>query len=123
MDKISLSRIDFYGYHGVYPEENKLGQRYTVDLDLYFPLNVPGRSDALEDTVNYAEVYGLLKQIVEGSPFKLIEALAERIASEVLHTYTKVNTVTVRVTKPNPPFAIHFQGVTVDITRSREAHQ
>ena len=74
MDKIILEKMDFYGYHGVYPEENKLGQRYRVDLTLYVDLKTAGQTDDLSNSVNYAEIYTLCKEIVEGKPFNLIEA-------------------------------------------------
>ncbi|WP_442602068.1 dihydroneopterin aldolase [Paenibacillus sp. KN14-4R] len=120
MDKIILTRMEFYGYHGVIPQENVLGQRYYVDVEMVFPLHKAGLNDDIEQSVNYAEAYEHIKQVVQGEPFKLIEALAECIASRLLHTYTIINEVTVRVIKPHPPFDIHFQGVTVEITRSRE---
>lgn len=119
IDKMRLSRMQFYGYHGVFPEENKLGQRFYVDLELSLDLSKAGQTDDLEQTVNYAEVYERVKRIVEGKPFRLIEALAENVASDVLHQYTSVNDVTVRVVKPHPPFDIHFDGVTVEINRKR----
>ncbi|MBD2866071.1 MULTISPECIES: dihydroneopterin aldolase [Paenibacillus] len=119
MDTMRLSRMQFYGYHGVFPEENKLGQRFYVDLELSLDLSKAGQTDDLEQTVNYAEVYERVKRIVEGKPFRLIEALAENVASDVLHQYTSVNDVTVRVVKPHPPFDIHFDGVTVEINRKR----
>lgn len=118
-DKMMLKGMSFYGHHGVFPEENKLGQRFYVDTELYFPLDKAGRSDQLEDTVNYAEIYEFIKRIVEQKTFKLIEALAEDIASELLQTYTSINEITVRVVKPHPPFAIVFDGVTVEIHRKR----
>jgi 7,8-dihydroneopterin aldolase/epimerase/oxygenase len=119
MDKITLSRMQFFGHHGVFAEENKLGQRFYVDAELILPLDKPGKSDQIDDTVNYAEAFFLIQRIVEGKPFKLIEALADCIASELLHTYTSINEVTVRVIKPHPPFNVHFDGVTVEINRKR----
>jgi dihydroneopterin aldolase len=119
MDKITLTGMQFYGYHGVFPEENKLGQRFVVDVDMMMPLERPGRSDRIEDTVNYAEVYEVIRQIVEQRTFKLIEALAEQVASALLTSYTDINEVTVRVHKPHPPVNIHFQGVSVEIHRKR----
>jgi 7,8-dihydroneopterin aldolase/epimerase/oxygenase len=120
LDKIILSRMAFYGYHGVFPEENKLGQQFYVDAELSLPLGEAGRSDELEHTVNYAEVYYTVQGIVEGRSFRLLEALAENIASTLLQTYTSINESKVRVIKPHPPFKIFFEGVTVEITRKRE---
>lgn len=120
MDKMVLRRMEYYGYHGVFAEERKLGQRFYIDLELELDLQEAGISDDLTKTVNYAEVHELVKQIVEQKSFKLIEALAEHIASSVLDTYTSVDALTVKVTKPHPPFDIHFEGVTVEIHRSRK---
>lgn len=120
MDKMILHRMEYYGYHGVFEEERKLGQRFYVDLELELDLQGAGVSDDLTLTVNYAEVHFLVKKIVETKSFKLIEALAEHIASSVLDTYTVINAVTVKLTKPHPPFDIHFQGVTVELHRTRK---
>ncbi|CAM3691961.1 dihydroneopterin aldolase [Marinicrinis lubricantis] len=120
MDKIVLSQMRFYGYHGVFPEETKLGQRFMVDVKLFLDLTSAGRTDRLEETVNYASVTETIRGIVEGKPFKLIEALAERIAAAVLGEYEIIQAITVRVLKPDPPFDIHFQGVSVEIHRKRE---
>lgn len=120
MDKMMLRRMEYYGYHGIFEEERKLGQRFYVDLELELDLHAAGVNDDLSQTVNYAEVHELVQGIVEKKSFKLIEALAEHIASAVLDTYTRVDALTVQVTKPHPPFDIHFEGVTVKLHRSRK---
>lgn len=122
MDRMQLKRMVFYGYHGVYPEENKLGQKYFVDLDMRMDLGRAARSDDVNDTVNYADIHALVKGIVEGPPVKLIETLTENIASAVLGTYTSIIKATVSVTKPNPPFDITFDGVTVELRRQRDGN-
>lgn len=119
MDKIELKGMRFYGYHGVYPEENKLGQKFIVDLVLHLDLAEAGRTDDLAASLSYAEVCKLVEEIVTGPPHKLIEALAEHIATKVLDLYTKVSEITVRVTKPNPPVDVLFDGATVEIHRRR----
>lgn len=120
MDKMMIKGMRFYGYHGVYPEENKLGQQYYVDLELHMDLEQAARTDDLSQTINYADLHAFTKAIVEGPPFKLIEALTGHIASRVLDVYTSVDEITVRVTKPHPPFDIHFEGVTVELHRKRD---
>ncbi|MEB3103286.1 dihydroneopterin aldolase [Ferviditalea candida] len=120
MDKITLQGMRFFGYHGVFPEENKLGQRFVVDLTLFADLKRAGVNDALADTVNYAEILETTRKVVEEESFQLIEAVAERIASLLLDTYTKINEITVKVTKPHPPVDAHFDGVSVEINRKRE---
>jgi 7,8-dihydroneopterin aldolase/epimerase/oxygenase len=119
MDKMSLHRMEFYAYHGVFEEENRLGQRFVVDVELQLDLAAAGQSDDLNRTINYAELYEHVRQMVENETFKLIETVAETIASRLLQLYTMIESLTVRVTKPNPPFRANFDGVTVEIHRHR----
>ncbi|HAA6746256.1 TPA_asm: dihydroneopterin aldolase [Listeria monocytogenes] len=119
MDKIYLNELVFYGYHGVLKEETKLGQTFRVSLILGLSAKKAGISDSVEDTVSYADVYETVKEIVEGKPFKLIEALAEKIASEVLTGYPLLEEVTVKLIKPNSPIPGHYDSVAVEIERKR----
>ncbi|REK54672.1 MAG: dihydroneopterin aldolase [Thermobacillus sp.] len=122
MDKMIVRGMRFFGYHGVIPEENRLGQQFMVDVELALDLEEAAAADDLAKTVNYADLHARVKRIVEGPPCRLIEALARRIATDLLDTYTNINEVLVRVTKPHPPFDIHFDGVTVELRRKREQH-
>lgn len=119
-DMMRMEQIELYGHHGVFTEENKLGQKFIIDLTMFLDLKPAGISDSLEDTIDYAQVYEQVKHIVTGPAFQLIEALAERIADEILKQFEKVQRIIVKVTKPNPPFQIHFQGVSVQIERKRD---
>ncbi|UQD50700.1 dihydroneopterin aldolase [Bacillus methanolicus] len=119
MDKIMLNQMTFYGYHGVFPEETKLGQRFIVDLKVELDLKKAGESDNLEDSVNYGELYEACREVVEGKPLKLVEAVAEKIASKILHDFETVELCTVKVTKPDPPIPGHYRSVAVEITRRR----
>lgn len=119
MDKIYLNELAFYGYHGVLQEETKLGQTFRVSLILGLSTKKAGQSDSVDDTVSYADVYETVKGIVEGTPFKLIEAIAEKIASEVLTDYPLLEEITVKLIKPNPPIPGHYDSVAVEIKRKR----
>ena len=119
MDIIRLTNMQFYGRHGVYPEENRLGQRFFVSLELRLDLSAAGKADDLAATVDYSEVYRLVRSVVEGETFRLVEALAEAVASRVLDAYDKIQEATVRVVKPHPPFDAVFDGVEVELTRKR----
>ncbi|MCE5172377.1 dihydroneopterin aldolase [Paenibacillus profundus] len=119
-DRMQLHRMEFFGRHGVFQEERALGQLWYVDLDLQIDLRQAGVSDNLNDSVNYADIFYMVKSIVEEQSFQLVEALTERIAAALLDAYPRINEATVRVTKPHPPFDIHFQGLTVEMTRVRD---
>ena len=119
MDKIYVNQMEFYGYHGVFPEETKLGQRFVVDVIVETDLSKAGHSDHLEDSVNYGEIFEVVKGIVEGKPFKLLEAIAERITDELLARFSTIHSCTVKVIKPNPPIPGNYHSVAVEITRGR----
>lgn len=119
MDKMYVTGMKFYGYHGVFAEEQKLGQRFNVDVTLSMDLSKAGLTDELDQTVNYKEVYDAVKEIVEGDPVKLLESLAESIAASLLGKFTSVDETTVKVIKPDPPIPGHYDSVAVEITRGR----
>jgi dihydroneopterin aldolase len=104
-DRIRLNDMIFYGYHGVLPEERTLGQRFVVSVELRTDLRSAGATDDLRQTVNYAEVYGIVRTIVTGEPRQLIEAVAEQIAQQVLAGYEAVESLTVSIRKPEVPMA------------------
>jgi dihydroneopterin aldolase len=119
MDKILFQGMQFYAYHGVFSEENKLGQTYLVDLEVYMDLRPAGESDQLEKTINYGHLYELVQKIVQGETYNLIETIAEKVASQALETFKQMNEIVVRVTKPNPPIPGHYNAVAVEIRRGR----
>ena len=116
MDKIIFQGMQFYAYHGVFEEETRLGQKFEVDLELFLDLKKAGQSDCLEDTVNYAQVYQVTKEFVMGTPKKLLESLAENIATKLISSFPLVGVV-VRIRKLQPPIPGHLQSVAVEIKR------
>ncbi|MFF2179361.1 dihydroneopterin aldolase [Lysinibacillus sp. NPDC058147] len=118
MDFIHLKDMQFYGYHGVLAAETTLGQRFRANVSLAVDMTKAGETDDLNYTVNYAEVYALCRDIVEGEPFKLIEALVSKIANSILETYSeKVKGVRVELIKPDPPIHGYYKEVSVEVTR------
>ena len=119
-DRIILEGMQFYGYHGVNPEERALGQPYVVDLAVELDLSGPGKSDRLEDTVSYPRLYRSVKTVVEGQSKNLLEATAEAIANTVLAEF-EVDAVLVRVKKPRPPIrGSVIENAAVEIYRTRD---
>ena len=115
-DRLVLKNMVFYGYHGVFAAEKELGQRLEVDVELQLDLRPAAAADDLELSVNYVEVYTLVKEIVEEREFGLLEALAEAIAGEILAAYS-VEAVGVRVRKPFPPSGGILDYIEVEINR------
>lgn len=115
MDRILLEGMAFFGHHGVHPTERELGNRFVVDAELERDLSVPGRSDRLEDALDYREPYRAVREVVEGEPCHLLEALAERIADRLL-ALDGVGRVMVRVRK-RPPLPGEFASFGVEVVR------
>lgn len=118
MGWIFIHDMQFYGYHGVYVEETKLGQRFTVSVDLQCDMRLAAQHDDLTLTVNYAEVYNVVKAVMEGDPYQLLEAVAEHVASSLLQRFNMIHTVRVRLEKPNAPIAGIFAVAGVEIERT-----
>lgn len=116
-DRITLRNLVFYAYHGVFAAEKELGQRFEVDVDMYGDFQTAARADDIDMTVSYADVYALVKEIVEEREFDLIEALAATIGEEVLEGHP-ISRVTVRVRKPHAPLGGPADYVECEISRS-----
>lgn len=120
MDKIFVSGMRFYGYHGVYEEENRLGQRFHVDLTCELDLAPAGTTDDLTNGVSYAGLYQVTEDIVTGEAVNLLETLGERISAAVLAHSPLIQRVTVKVIKPDPPIPGHYDAVAIEMTRGRD---
>ena len=119
-DSIQLKGMIFYGYHGISPAEQELGQRFVVDLETYRELGSAGLSDDPEDTVNYSRMYRLIKEVMEGPSRRLLESLAETIAQGILADFD-VDAVKVRVEKPEVPMkGSILEHAAVEIFRERD---
>ena len=118
MDYIHVRDMQFFGYHGVLREETVLGQRFRASVSLAVDIQKAGETDNLEHTVSYVGVYDICKEVIEGKPYKLIEAVAETVASRILSQYEgQVMGCRVEIIKPDPPIPGHYKEVAVEIVR------
>jgi dihydroneopterin aldolase len=120
LDAVTLSGITAVGHHGVFDFERRDGQPFIVDAVLHLDLRPAGTSDDLTRTAHYGEVAEQVGSIITGAPFQLIEALAEKIAADILASYPVVEAVDITVHKPKAPIQVPFGDVTVTIHRSRQ---
>jgi 7,8-dihydroneopterin aldolase/epimerase/oxygenase len=116
MDKIHIQKIRAYGYIGFLPEEQVLGQWFEVNVTLGVDLQTPGKSDQLEDTIDYCQAIAIVKKIVTTEKFCLIERLAQAIADQLL-SLDKINFVQIQVIK-QPPIPDFGGQVMVEIIRN-----
>ena len=115
-DRVLIEGLTFFGYHGVRPEEQRLGQQFRVDVELTLDLGRAASSDRVADTVNYEEICRLVLEVGKGRRCNLVETLAERIAAVLLKAFP-AQEVLVRVKKTSPPFDGTLTAVGVEIRR------
>jgi len=118
MDVIRLGEMVFYGYHGVSAAEKETGRRFEVDCELETDLAAPGKSDRLQDTVDYVAVYERIRAIVEGKAFSLIESLAIALVDAILEEFP-VFRVTLKIRKKIPPIAGNIDHIEIEVTRQQ----
>ncbi len=117
MDIIKIENLEIYAYHGVYPEENKLGQSFYINAALYTDTRQAGLSDELTHSTNYGEVCHFMTDWMKQHTCKLIEGAAEQLARECLLTFPLVKKLTLEVRKPQAPVGLPFESVSVQIER------
>ena len=119
-DRIVLSNMAFRARHGVAAWEKVDAQRFEVDVELVVDVQRAALDDDLTQTVDYADVYEVTRQVVESTTFNLIEALAEAIAQEILGGRPHVREIVVRVRKPEVRLGGPLDYAGVEIRRIRD---
>ena len=108
----------FYAYHGVMEQERRVGGEYSVSLTVEADLTDAARTDDVADTVNYATLYALVEREM-AVPSRLLEHVAGRIARRSMEEFDRITTVTVKVTKLNPPMGADSKGAAVELKMMR----
>lgn len=116
MDKLFISHLEFYGHCGITPEEQKTGQRFSLDLEIGCDVGRIARTDQLRDTFDYAAISRRVIEIARKEQFRLIETMAERLAQIVL-TEFGVKRLTLRLRKMAPPIEPIMAFSAVEINR------
>ena len=117
MDKIYIRDLEFIGYHGVFEEEKKLGQKFYVTLELITNLRDAGLNDDILKTTHYGEVAKTVEKIFFSKKYDLIETLAEDIAREILLNFNLISELKLEIKKPWAPVGIPLDNVAVEINR------
>lgn len=118
-DRIFIRGLSLHANHGVMAHEAKVGQSFTIDVDLEIDLSAAARSDKVADTVSYDKVVECITKAFCAQRHRLIEAAAGGIADSVLSAFPRVRSVRVTIHKPHAPIAATFDDVGVTLVRSR----
>lgn len=116
-DKITIKGLEVFANHGVYPEENRLGQKFVVNAVLYVDTRAAGLSDDLDLSVNYGTVCHQITDFLTANTYKLIERVAEELARHILINNPLVHEIDVEIEKPGAPIGLPLETVSVKIHR------
>lgn len=118
-DRIILRDLGFYGFHGLFAEEERLGQRFFIDLECGVDLSAPGETDTIGHTVSYADIYDVVKSTFEGQRTRLIEALGHNIVSALFARFGDINWIVIRIRKPEAPIVMVQGEAAIELHRMR----
>lgn len=118
MNKVLLSNMMFYGFHGVHEYEREVGQRFYIDVEYCVDADRAALSDDLSDAVDYTAIYSHVKQVIENHRYQLLEALGRHIADSLLEQEL-IKEVTIRVRKPYVPIPGQIDYVQVETKRTK----
>lgn len=118
-DVIRIMNAVFYAYHGVATDEQNLGGKFAIDIEMEGDFSAAMETDDLRRTIDYEAVYSQVQGIMTTRKYYLLEALANTIAGEIMGSYEAVLAITVRVRKPHPPVRGVVDHVEVEVRRAR----
>lgn len=117
MDEIRIENLEVYAGHGVFPEENRVGQPFFVNAVLYTDVRQAGQKDDLALSTHYGEVSHLVNCFLKEHTFQLIEAAAEQTAEQILLQFPLIKALDLEIRKPKAPIGLPFESVSVKIHR------
>ena len=117
MDYIKITGLKIFAHHGVLPEEKKNGQDFYINARLFYSMKQPGKTDDLNDAINYAQVCAFMTETFTAQSFDLIEAAAEHLCHAVLQEFCALEKIELELCKPHAPIGLPFTDVSVNMTR------
>jgi dihydroneopterin aldolase len=119
-DIIRIQNASFYAYHGVASDEQSLGGKFEVDVEIHSDLSAAFHTDSLKSTIDYEAVYSLIQKTVTQKKYFLLEALANTIAERLLTEFAAIEAAIVTVRKPHPPVKGVIDHVEIVVTKGRK---
>lgn len=117
--KIYLRNVRFHAFHGVLPQEGIVGNDYLVNLVLDYDFSSAMKTDDLQETLNYAEVYQKVREEMV-VPSKLLEHVAGRIAHRLFSDFPEIQKLQLSITKVNPPMGADSDGAGVEVVLTND---
>ena len=117
MDKIHIKNLEVFAKHGVFPEENVLGQKFLISAELHTSVREAGKSDSLELSIDYGAVSHRIQSFLQEHTYRLLETAAEKLAEMLLLETAHLERIRIEIKKPWAPVALPLETVSVEIER------
>lgn len=117
MDKITIKELEVFANHGVFPEENVLGQKFVISAILYTGTRKAGITDELSFSVHYGEVSHFIQKYLTQHTWKLLESAAEHLVQALLLEFPLIEKIDLEIQKPWAPIGLPLNTVSVSISR------
>ncbi|MCK4990806.1 MAG: dihydroneopterin aldolase [Bacteroidales bacterium] len=121
MGKIVIEEMEFYAFHGHYHEEQIVGNRFLVDLEMDADLTAAAGSDSLKDAVNYQQAYQIIKNEMRRTKSNLLENIGKRILDALYAEMEGIEKASIRIRKLNPPMGGPIKSVGIKMSRKKKA--
>ena len=119
MDRLRIKDLEVYAYHGLFPAEKELGQRFVLDVELYYDMSLSARTGQLEASVHYGELAEYLTKWCQEESIDLIESLAHKLIAKTFKTYPLIQEISLEVKKPWAPIALPLDRASVRLHRKK----
>ena len=106
LDQIKIEGLEIFANHGVFPEENVLGQKFIVSVTLYTDTRKAGKTDELTASIHYGEVSAFITEFVKSHTYNLLERVAEELVEDMLQKFDGLEKVTLEIQKPWAPVGL-----------------
>jgi dihydroneopterin aldolase/2-amino-4-hydroxy-6-hydroxymethyldihydropteridine diphosphokinase len=117
MDRIKISNLEVFAYHGVLKEENALGQKFLISAELFTDVLEAAHEDNISKSINYASVCKTIALFLKEHTYQLIETTADRLAEHLLKTYDHIEKIKIEIKKPWAPIQMTLETVSVIVER------
>ncbi len=115
-----IDNLEVFANHGLFEEENKLGQKFIFDIECELNYKKAMFSDEMTDSISYADIAEVVVETATTNTFNLLERLAGEILKNIFTEFSQIVNINLKINKPGAPIKYHFEKCGVEVNVSRE---
>ena len=115
-----IDNLEVFANHGLFEEENKLGQKFIFDIECELNYKKAMFSDEMTDSISYADIAEVVVKTATTNTFNLLERLAGEILKNIFTEFPQIENINLKINKPGAPIKFHFEKCGVEVKTSCE---